>query len=94
MSHEIYQAAVELREGERPLPPLNRILHDFTHGFPGIPKHTDPRHVRAEHEAHHRARAPGGGIVHPHRVAEPARSQADLRFIATGERSGSKRRKQ
>ena len=44
-------------EGERPLPPVVRILHDFTHRFPGVPKHTDPRHVRAEHAARHEARA-------------------------------------
>ena len=44
-------------EGERPLPPVIRILHDFSHRFPGVPKHTDPRHVRAEHAARHQARA-------------------------------------
>ncbi len=44
-------------ERERPLPPVIRTLHDLTHRFPGVPKHTDPRHVRAEHEARHQARA-------------------------------------
>ncbi|HXW79605.1 MAG TPA: hypothetical protein VEJ84_08900 [Acidimicrobiales bacterium] len=44
-------------EPERPYPLIVRLLHDFTHRFPGVPKHADPAHIRAEHDARHKARA-------------------------------------
>jgi len=44
-------------ELERPYPFVVRLLHDFTHRVPGVPKHRDPSAIRAEHEARHAARA-------------------------------------
>jgi hypothetical protein len=50
-------ATVEDNQTERPYPWPVRVLHDLTHRVPGVPKHADPAHVRAEHEARHAARA-------------------------------------
>ena len=50
-------APVEDNQTERPYPWVIRVLHDLMHRVPGVPKHGDPAHVRAEHEARHGARA-------------------------------------
>jgi hypothetical protein len=49
--------ATQPAEPERPYPLVVRLLHDFTHRFPGVPKHADAAQVRAEHDARHKSRA-------------------------------------
>jgi hypothetical protein len=54
---EVAPPAPPPAEPERPYPLVVRILHDLTHRFPGVPKHADAAHIRAEHDARHRSRA-------------------------------------
>jgi hypothetical protein len=61
-------------EVERPYPLIVRLLHDFAHRFPGVPKHADPAHIRAEHDARHKARAAEVKARHEtHKTAARAR---------------------
>jgi hypothetical protein len=56
-------------EPERPYPLGVRLLHNFMHRFPGVPKHADPGHIRAEHDARHKGRAAEVNARHESRRA-------------------------
>ncbi len=66
-------ATVQDNATERPYPWVIRVLHNLMHRVPGVPKHVDPGHVRAEHEARHRARA---AEVKARHEAQAARARA------------------
>lgn len=64
-------------ETERPYPLLVRFVHDLTHRVPGVPKHTDPARIRAEHDARHNARAAEVRARHRARAARHRRPASD-----------------
>lgn len=94
MSHEIGKQQSNYGESERPFPAFNphhpRLHAPFSRVLRGTP--IRGRFARSTKLAARRGRV-AGQFTHHIDMAEPARSQADLWFIATGERCGSGRRK-